>query len=108
MNDPKDARVILKTIKQKNFELEAAKKARENRGTRARSRGPAQIRKQYASEVRILKIMLTNIRYHSRFFVQVGHETSYASSGNTHFFTKSLSSSDLLKLLRTSVNPVHR
>ena len=52
----KDARVILKTIKQKNFELEAAKKARENRGTRARSRGPAQIRKQYAAEVRILNI----------------------------------------------------
>jgi len=47
----KDARVILKTIKQKNFELEAAKKARENRGTRARSRGPAQSRKQYAAEI---------------------------------------------------------
>ena len=27
-------------------------------------------------------------RYHSRFFVQVGHETMYASSGNKHFFTK--------------------
>ena len=24
-----------------------------------------------------------------RFFVQVGHETMYASSGNRHFFTKS-------------------
>ena len=87
MNDPKDARVILKTIKQKNFELEAAKKARENRGTRARSRGPAQIRKQYAAEVRILEIRLTNIRYHSRFFVQVGHETAYTAIGSHHFFT---------------------
>ena len=57
----KDARVILKTIKQKNFELEAAKKARENRGTRARSRGPAQSRKQYAAEVRLLKIKLTHM-----------------------------------------------
>ena len=28
------------------------------------------------------------IRYHSRFFVQVGHETKYASNGNKHFFTK--------------------
>ena len=27
------------------------------------------------------------IRYHSRFFVQVGHES--ASSGNKHFFIKS-------------------
>ena len=27
-------------------------------------------------------------RHHSRFFVQVGHETTYASSGNKHFFTK--------------------
>ena len=29
------------------------------------------------------------IRYHSRFFVQVGHETTYANSGNKHFFAKS-------------------
>ena len=28
-------------------------------------------------------------RYHSRFFVQVEHETTYASSGNNIFFTKS-------------------
>ena len=28
------------------------------------------------------------IRYHPRFFVQVGHETTYASIGNKHFFTK--------------------
>ena len=27
-------------------------------------------------------------RYHSRFFVQVGHETTYAAIGNKHFFTK--------------------
>ena len=27
-------------------------------------------------------------RYHSRFFVQVGHETTYAAIGNHHFFTK--------------------
>ena len=45
----KDARVILRTVKQKNFELMAAQKARENRGTRSRSRGPG--KKQYASEV---------------------------------------------------------
>ena len=36
--------------------LEAAKKAQKNRGTKARSRGPAQSRKQYAAEVRMLKI----------------------------------------------------
>ena len=28
------------------------------------------------------------IRVRPRFFDQVGHETMYASSGNTHFFTK--------------------
>ena len=28
-------------------------------------------------------------RYHSRFFMQLGHETTYAPSGNKHFFTKS-------------------
>ena len=28
------------------------------------------------------------IRYHSRFVVQVGHETTYAAIGNYHFFTK--------------------
>ena len=28
-------------------------------------------------------------RYHSRFFVQLWHETTYASSGNKYFFTKS-------------------
>ena len=32
---------------------------------------------------------LMYIRYHSRFFVQLGHETTYAPSGNKHFFTKS-------------------
>ena len=31
----------------------------------------------------------TSSRYHSRFFAQVGHETTYASSGNKRFFTKS-------------------
>ena len=28
-------------------------------------------------------------RVRSRFFVQAGHETTYASNGNKHFFTKS-------------------
>ena len=28
-----------------------------------------------------------SIIYHSRFFVQVGHETTYAAIGNCHFFT---------------------
>ena len=28
------------------------------------------------------------VRYHSTFFVQVGHETMYAVIGNHHFFTK--------------------
>ena len=41
-------------------------------------------------------------RYHSRFFVQVGHETTYAAIGN-HYITLS---SDLPKFLRTSVKPV--
>ena len=50
----KDARVILKAVKQKNFELEAARKAAANRGTRSRSRGPGKTR-QYAAEVRILQ-----------------------------------------------------
>ena len=35
------------------------------------------------------------IRVRPRFFVQVGHETMYASSGNKHFFTKSCHSSML-------------
>ena len=30
----------------------------------------------------------STLRYHSRFFVQVGHETTYAAIGNHHFFTK--------------------
>ena len=30
-------------------------------------------------------VLLIN-RYHSRFFVQLGHETTYASSWNKHFF----------------------
>ena len=38
----------------------------------------------FGSDIKILEF-----RYHSRFFVQVGHETTYASSGNKHFFTKS-------------------
>ena len=28
------------------------------------------------------------VRYHQRFFDQVGHETKCATSGNKHFFTK--------------------
>ena len=27
------------------------------------------------------------VRYHSRFFVQVGHETTFAVIENNHFFT---------------------
>ena len=45
----RDARVIMKTIKQKKFELEAARVARENRGSRSRSRAPT--KKRYATEV---------------------------------------------------------
>ena len=33
-------------------------------------------------------IQCISIRYLSRFFVRVGHETMYASIGNKHFFTK--------------------
>ena len=29
------------------------------------------------------------VRVRPKLFVQVGHETMYASSGNKHFFTKS-------------------
>ena len=36
------------------------------------------------------------------FFVRVGHETTYASSGNQHFLHNIMSLSDLLKLLWTS------
>ena len=32
--------------------------------------------------------MRMRTRLFSRFFDQVGHETTYASSGNKHFFTK--------------------
>ena len=54
----KDARIILKTVKNKKVELEAAKVARENRGTRSRSRGSNggsanSGKKHYASEVRV-------------------------------------------------------
>ena len=31
--------------------------------------------------------MKRHSRYHSIFFVQVGHETTYAAIGNHHFFT---------------------
>ena len=41
------------------------------------------------------------------FFVWVGHETTYAAIGKLSFFHSSMSSSDLPKLLRTSVKPVH-
>ena len=30
-----------------------------------------------------------NLRYRPRFFDQVGHQTTYASIGNKHFFNKS-------------------
>ena len=33
-------------------------------------------------------LMYIGSRYHSRFFVQVGRETTYAAIGNNHFFTK--------------------
>ena len=46
----KDARIIMKTVKQKKFELEAAKTARDNRGT-SRSRSRAPTKKRYAAEV---------------------------------------------------------
>ena len=38
------------------------------------------------------------VRYHSRFFVQAGHETTNASSGNKPFFYSIISLSDLPKL----------
>ena len=44
-----------------------------------------------------------NKLYHSRFFVRVGHETRYASSGNRHFFTIS----DLPKLLKEPTKAGH-
>jgi len=49
----KDARVILKTVKQKNFEMLANKKASESRGTRSRSRGLG--KRQYAKEIANIK-----------------------------------------------------
>lgn len=52
----KDARIISKTVKQKKFELEAARVARENRGSRSRTRGPS--KKHYASEVSLQQIKL--------------------------------------------------
>ena len=45
--------------------------------------------------------------YHSRFFVQVGHETMYSATGN-HHFSLEMSSSDLQRLLWTSVKSVHK
>ena len=38
------------------------------------------------------------LRYRPRFFNQVGHQTTYASIGNKHFFTCIMSLSDLQKL----------
>ena len=46
-----------------------------------------------------------HVRYLSRFFVQVGHETIYGAIGNHNFFPK-LCHHQLPKLLRTSVKPV--
>ena len=34
------------------------------------------------------KMRWVSSRYHSRFFVLVGHETTYANIGNRHFFTE--------------------
>ena len=36
-----------------------------------------------------LDVRLLLVRYHSRFFLRVGHETTNASIGNLHFFNKS-------------------
>ena len=47
-------------------------------------------------------------RYHSKLFAPVGHETTYAANENHHFVHSSMSSSDLPRLLRASVKPVHR
>ena len=58
-----------------------------------------------------LKLLCTksiSVRYHSRFFGGVGHETTYAAIENHHFFTFTMSSSDLSKLSRTSVKSVHK
>ena len=49
-------------------------------------------------------------RYHSRFFVQVGHGTTYAAIRNHHFFTISCHRQTYqnYKGLWTSVKPVHK
>ena len=57
----KDARVILKTVKQKKSELEAASKAKENRGTRSRARTTTTSKKHYASEVSSTFLMCTRV-----------------------------------------------
>ena len=49
------------------------------------------------------------IRYHSIFFVRVGPETMYAAEEKHHFFTIfTMSSSDLPRLLRTTVCSQYR
>ena len=47
-------------------------------------------------------------RYHSRFLVRVGHKITHAAIANHIFFHSNISLSDLQRLLRTSLKPVHR
>ena len=42
----------------------------------------------YMRKYAVLTYLCVHARYHLRFFVQVGHETTYAAIGNHHFFTK--------------------
>ena len=50
------------------------------------------------------KYKVVDSRYHSRFFVRIGHETAYADIGNHHFFTKPCHRQTYQKSSRTSVN----
>ena len=49
-----------------------------------------------------------SVRYHSRFFVFVWHETMYATVGNHHFFTIPCHGQTYQNYFRTSVKPVHK
>lgn len=62
----KDARIILKTVKQKKFELEANKVARENRGSRS-TRRVQTAKKQYSAEVIKHFLALTKIIFKTVF-----------------------------------------
>ena len=65
---------------------------RPSQRTRGHGRSWADLFSSHAQNLRWTRKVISNeyidIRYHPRFFDQVGHQTKYASMGNKHFISK--------------------